>query len=104
MAWIDGNIEESGNNGDLEPGSEIVVYPNPASNTLNLSIYLSSALRLDVEMFDLAGRKVLVDFFKPGSTGYQYASFDISRLSAGYYVLSISQGGRLISRQKIIIR
>ena len=75
---------------------EFVLYPNPVKNTLTIS----SALDLDqsiISVFDIAGRRVL---------NYKLAdninSIDVSRLSAGEYILRIITKEKLISSEKFI--
>ena len=75
---------------------EFVLYPNPVKNSLTIS----SSLDLDqsiISVFDIAGRRVL---------NYKLAdninSIDVSRLSAGEYILRIITKEKLISSEKFI--
>ena len=75
---------------------EFVLYPNPVKNTLTIG----SSLDLDqsiISVFDIAGRRVL---------NYKLAdninSIDVSRLSAGEYILRIITKEKLISSEKFI--
>jgi hypothetical protein len=104
MDWIDSNIANAVNLSTSSPENEILVYPNPVRNLLNLSFYLDFAGEIQIEFFDLTGRKVFSCIFEPEDTGYQYMSLDIQReINPGYYILRLSQGGRFIGRKKIIV-
>ena len=75
---------------------KFVLYPNPVKNTLTIG----SSLDLDqsiVSVFDIAGRRVLN--YKLGSN---INSIDVSRLSAGEYILRIITKEKLISSEKFI--
>ena len=75
---------------------EFVLYPNPVKNTLTIS----SALDLDqsiISVFDIAGRRVL-NYKLAGNIN----SIDVSRLSAGEYILRIITKEKLISSEKFI--
>jgi hypothetical protein len=104
MDWIDGNIANAANLSTSSPENEILVYPNPVRDQLNLSFYLDFAGEIQIEFFDLTGRKVFSCIFEPEDTGYQYMNLDIQReINPGYYILRLSQGGRFIGRKKIIV-
>ena len=75
---------------------DFILYPNPVKNTLTIG----SSLDLDqsiISVFDIAGRRVL---------NYKLAdninSIDVSRLSAGEYILRIITKEKLISSEKFI--
>ncbi len=73
------------------------VYPNPANNSLNISI-LNYSGKLNIQLFDVNGRTVLeqkVDSFNLEST------INIQSLQAGIYMLKV-QGDNLNYTQKII--
>ena len=75
---------------------EFVLYPNPVKNTLTIS----SALDLDqsiISVFDIAGRRVL-----NSKLADNINSIDVSRLSAGEYILRIITKEKLISSEKFI--
>ena len=75
---------------------EFVLYPNPVKNTLTIG----SSLDLDqsiISVFDIAGRRVL-NYKLAGNIN----SIDVSRLSAGEYILRIITKEKLISSEKFI--
>jgi len=71
------------------------IYPNPASNTIQLgNIDTSNA---EICIFDFSGKKV---FQK--AKGKAQNTFDISNLKTGLYVLSISKNNKQFSKKLII--
>lgn len=64
---------------DVEKGAAINVYPNPASNVLNIA---GSNDVINADIYDAAGRKVL--------TSEKNKSINISSLEAGMYIAKIN--------------
>ncbi len=79
---------------------QVLVYPNPAVNTLNLQLRVKDINNLSIEMYDVTGRKVSAElqYITPGSTTKQ---LDITNLSRGVYELKIV-GKELNYTQRII--
>jgi hypothetical protein len=73
------------------PVSYFTIYPNPVHGILNVKIKATSAERTAVEIFDMAGRKMLT---QPVSliAGEQNVPVDMSRLQNGSYILKLSLG------------
>ena len=66
---------------------EIVIYPNPASDKLNVSISSPVAELTEGAVFDLFGRKIqtaLMSF-----DGHSPITLNISKLTRGFYLLSV---------------
>ncbi|MCW3084454.1 MAG: aminopeptidase [Bacteroidetes bacterium] len=79
---------------------EVLVYPNPAVNSLNLQFRVKDINNLSIEMYDVTGRKVSAElqYITPGSTTKQ---LDITTLSRGVYELKIV-GKELNYTQRIV--
>jgi hypothetical protein len=101
--WMDANIMLAENVSENYSKNEILVFPNPVSDQINLYFYLSFSGEIRIELFDLMGRKALRKEMIPEYTGYQYLGFEINNLASGYYVLQVSQGRKLIGKQNIIV-
>lgn len=101
--WIDANIMLAENVSENYSGNEILVFPNPASDQINLYFYLIYSGEIRIEMIDLLGRKVFQEEILPENQGYQYLSLNINQLASGYYVLQVSQGGNRIGRKNILV-
>jgi hypothetical protein len=85
------------------PGLDYVnLYPNPATDKLNVDLVLQQAKKIQFRVFDLGGRMIT----KEGSPenyqgGGQYKhQLDISKLQAGLYLLVMTdeEGARLTRR------
>ncbi|SFW31055.1 PKD domain-containing protein [Chitinophaga sancti] len=68
----------------------IQVYPNPASSSLNLKLVVKEAANLVVRIFNSSG--YIRDTYYMGNTNSVMKTFDVSRLSAGLYILEITDG------------
>lgn len=101
--WIDANIMVAENVSENYSKNDILVFPNPARDQINLYFYLTLSGEIKIEMFDLLGRKVFHDEIIPENTGYQYFNFNIPQLASGYYVLQVYQGDQRIGRKNILV-
>jgi hypothetical protein len=101
--WIDANIMVAENVSENYSKNDLLVFPNPAREQINLYFYLTLSGEIKIEIFDLLGRKVFQNEIIPENTGYQYFSFGISNLASGYYVLRLMQGDKQIGRKNIIV-
>lgn len=78
--------------------SEVTVYPNPATEVLNINITSNTrGALLITQVFDCHGRKVIEQKLNNGTNG-----LNIKNLSAGMYLVTVNNGGD-ISNQKIMI-
>ncbi len=73
---------------DYELSSKVKIYPNPATNIININ----SQISIDkIELFDLVGKKVL--------TTKQQIQLNIGHLQAGIYLLKVTTNqGQLVKR------
>jgi hypothetical protein len=89
---------------DKLPTSVIRMTPNPAKNKISLTydVNLSDVL-VTIEMFDMLGNKVLSQIEgKSHSIGRFTETMDASSLSSGNYIVRITSGGQVTSRQVLI--
>lgn len=76
---------------DVESGTEIQIFPNPANNVLNVSADFNFA----VEIFDLTGKQVLRTNNK--------SVIDISNLNTGLYLVKIlNEKNETIKMEKLV--
>ena len=101
--WIDANIMFAEGVSENPSKQDILVFPNPVRDKVNLYFYITYSGEIEVEIIDLWGRKVFSNEFLPDNQGYQFVSLDINNLASGYYVLQISQGQKYIGRENILI-
>lgn len=76
------------------------VYPNPASTSLNLKLVVKEAANLVVRIFNSSG--YIRDTYYMGTTNSVTRTFDVSRLSAGLYILEITDGKAMKLSSKFI--
>jgi hypothetical protein len=101
--WIDANIMQAENVSENYSENDLLVFPNPASDHINLYFYMTFSGEIRIEMIDLLGRKVYQDKFIPENQGYQYISLNINNLASGYYILQVFQGDKRICRENILV-
>jgi PKD repeat protein len=77
----------------------MLVYPNPASSTINIAFLQQSEKDLEIRLTDLAGR--IVGF---GSILGNQAKIDVSQLSAGTFILSLISSTEVFTRKIVVER
>lgn len=82
----------------VEINQEIIIYPNPASDELNV---VNSSSDVEISLLDLLGKEILITT----SNGLQETHIDISSVSTGMYVLVIKNSMQeIIYTQKIEVK
>lgn len=79
-----------------EGQKNVLVYPNPASNLLNVNLSGIKG-KSEVSLFDINGRQVLRREVNAANT-----QLDISTLPTGVYIIRIKNGTKEVSTTKII--
>lgn len=77
---------------------DLLLAPNPAQNSVTVSYALKEKSAAVLEVRDMIGR-IIIKQDLPSATGAQSHTIDMSSLSKGNYVLSISVDGMTSSRQ-----
>ncbi|HHP7237525.1 T9SS type A sorting domain-containing protein, partial [Longibacter sp.] len=79
-------------------------YPNPVRSATTIEYVLPEQQRVQIEVYDLLGRRVstLVDQTMPA--GSHKVSFDASRLSSGPYFYRMHAGGKTINKKMVVVR
>jgi hypothetical protein len=77
-------------------------YPNPADHTVNIPVHAGSLGQIDLELFDLTGKKVM-DIYHGAIRGNKTFSLDVTSLNEGLYFYKIrtSEGFEKVSRLAI---
>ena len=78
------------------------LYPNPSNGEMNLSFEVINTDKVNTQLYDLRGRRVSQKTFKNVSTQFS-ETLVYDNVSAGIYLLRISNGGK-VSTRKIIIK
>ena len=73
---------------------KLKLYPNPVvGNIVNLDYIAQNASEVEVNVFDISGRKVLNKSFGQAFKGQEGYGLDISELNIGMYILELRQDG-----------
>lgn len=86
---------------NLPVNALLQVNPNPAGNEITVKYHLPAACRVFFEMINLNGQTI-TRFDYEGRAGVNCFTHDISRLSAGVYILKMDAGGPVKGFTKII--
>jgi len=80
------------------------IYPNPAGNTVNITLNSTSLVCGSADLFDQFGK--LVKEVPTGnlSSGNNTLTLDVSSLSTGFYFLKFSSGGFFQTQKLVIIK
>ncbi len=80
----------------------LAVFPNPVSDRFAVQFALLDATRVQVEVFDLTGRRVALPWSGALPAGEQQVQVDAANWTAGFYWIRVSdgQGGQMV--QKIV--
>ena len=81
-------------------GEELKIYPNPANNKINLSLYSNNNTYTEVNIFDAVGRVCISKFYNSIAN----EQIDISTLKNGIYTAHIIQGNAVYQRKFIVAR
>ena len=76
---------------DIEKGPDgaFSVYPVPAQNTLWYGYEFSETGKVEIEFFDMTGKKLEYTYNEGYATGKQVHSFDCSAYASGNYILTV---------------
>ncbi len=79
-------------------------YPNPFNPTTQISFRIPNAGKVDLDVYDVLGRKVTSLVDKRMSAGSHTVSFDAGQLSSGLYLYRLSTNETSISRKMMLIK
>jgi hypothetical protein len=83
---------------ELENIVNITVSPNPTSQNLNLSYSTISESQLNINVYDISGKEVMVSNNVQNYVGQHQLELETEKLDAGIYFVNVSNG---ISSKKI---
>jgi hypothetical protein len=73
-------------------------YPNPASQNPGIALQWSSALDLQVTVYDIMGRRIHEETWRPGS-GKTTKRLDVTDLPAGVYQVQFTAPSLRLTRR-----
>jgi hypothetical protein len=80
------------------------VTPNPARDQVSIVYGVNGPGRVQVELYDVSGRRVLTQMEEVGSAGEQRSELNVAGLSTGTYHCLVTHGGRTVSRTVTVVR
>ncbi len=86
---------------DLHNKTYAYIFPNPATDVINLQTINLNEGDLSFNLTDLNEKELHKEYLNEGSS---FTTIDISHLSSGIYLGSITSKKKIISRQRIILR
>ena len=85
---------------EAAPSIELTVFPNPASDVVNVAFEAGENTDYAVTISDMAGRELSTTAFS-GLNGTQSLEIPVSELTAGQYLLTVSTTG--VSYAKVLV-
>lgn len=83
--------------------SNLNIYPNPASDYLNIRYENLAGGEIKIDLLDIIGKKISTLYTGREAKGEVQKYFDVSRISKGVYWIKISVGEKSTSRKIVII-
>lgn len=79
-------------------------YPNPFNPSTQIVYGVPTQSAVNLEVFDILGRRVAVLVNDQMPAGRHTVSFDASRLASGVYVYRLSVGSKVMTRRMVLIK
>lgn len=79
-------------------------YPNPTSDQMTVSLTLVNSGNLDLELYDVTGKQVLVISSGVHPAGTFDLPVDLSGLASGNYILAARLPGQLLEQSIVVVR
>jgi len=94
---------EIGNVGVEEPEAfaELDVFPNPATDALNVNFHLENSLSIEMRLVSVTGEAIYTDKLTNVSGTISH-KIDISNFAKGIYILNLTSGEGTVNKKVII--
>gem|GEM_PF-6760439 len=79
-------------------------YPNPVADRVTIPFDMPKTAQVDIQVFDVLGRRVLNVTEKPFGAGHQEVALDVSNLPNGEYFYQVRMGKEKQTRIMTVIR
>lgn len=106
FATPDDDIVTSKEEGEEVPSSYKLGqnYPNPFNPTTTINYELAEAGMVELEVFDMLGRKVAEVVNERKAAGTYTVSFDARKLSSGIYIYRLQANGKVLTKKMTLIK
>jgi len=81
-------------------GSIVAIYPNPATDKLNVDISIDKVAQIEVRLLDMSGR-VIKSVVQQSAKGMNNVSINLSDIATGVYGVQILENNNLIHSSKV---
>lgn len=85
---------------EIDMESQVVVYPNPTSDKINVELFDVVLNKFNCKMFDITGRSVAIDPYETRANHYE---FDLTSVKNGIYLLQISVNNQTITKKVSVV-
>ncbi len=82
----------------------ILVYPNPSGDKINVSYNLENSKHVKIELYDLSGNMVALLLDKNEETGKHQHTYNAEKYTNGTYLLILNDGEKLIKQKVVILK
>ncbi len=86
----------------VDISKEVSVSPNPATEFANVQIQLNTASKVEVNVYDVMGKRVMNNNFGQQSAGSHTYKINTSSLPAGIYIFNIQADGSQTTKKVLV--
>ena len=86
---------------EVELDKNLLIYPNPSSDIVNISLGEMFVNDIEVRVYDLMGREIITELINDGSNNY---SLDFSQSTTGIYFVKIRVNSAITTKKVSIIK
>jgi hypothetical protein len=81
----------------------VSIYPNPASEHINISLNIESPNKVSIDLFAITGEKIrTITSDGPSVVGNHVMTLPVADLSSGYYIIRVNIGRTVMSKLLVI--
>jgi hypothetical protein len=89
---------------ELETIGQVVLYPNPAQNEVNVGVYLNELAEVSITIYDITGKLVSQGYSGFLNSGENMVKLNTSELSSGLYSTVITTGKSIKNLRLILTK
>jgi hypothetical protein len=89
---------------EIQDANPLTIFPNPAKDQTTLYFSLNSSAEVTLSVSNLIGQTIQTTNFGKLSAGDHSLRYDVSNLSAGIYVFTISDSNNRFVRKKFVVQ
>lgn len=89
---------------ELAAIASVSAYPNPMNDNAAIVVNLASDNNVTIELFDMAGKKVLSVFDGNMTSGNNTANFSVANLNAGLYTAVVNASGSVQTLKLVVAK